>query len=338
MNNFLNLSENDRIILIKHTADKCNLTAEAVEKDFWVTLTLQILFALPYANKLVFKGGTSLSKAWKLITRFSEDIDVAIDRTVFGEEFAGDITKKRLKVLRKTSSIYVRDVLCADLNNKFDELGIRNLCEAVSQSDGEGDNTYPEPRQIHIQYKTLFNKPVPYLRTEVLIEISSRSLIEPTESKKIKGLISEQFPNIPDIYNHGITTALPAKTFLEKCFLLHEMFSTGGGVDANRKSRHLYDLERMMDHPFAMNAVLDNELWNAITHHRELFTPTKGVDYSTDIREQITLIPPADIIDNWRSDYSNMQLSMIYGNTLPFDELISRMEELQNRFKTSRMK
>jgi hypothetical protein len=120
---------------------------------------------------------------------------------------------------------------------------------------------------------------------------------------------------------------------LEKSFLLHEIFTGGGRMLANRKSRHLYDLERMMNKDFAEKAIADNELWNTIHHHREVFTRISGVDYSQDIRRRICLVPPAQVLDDWRQDYEKMQNTMIYGNSLPFDKLLTRIKELQERFR-----
>ena len=102
MNEFLTLTEDLRRTVFEQTAAKIKLPVAAIEKDFWVTEILSILFSLPYAGKMVFKGGTSLSKVWGIIRRFSEDIDIAIDPSMFGIE--GDVTKKQLKKLRKTSS------------------------------------------------------------------------------------------------------------------------------------------------------------------------------------------------------------------------------------------
>lgn len=333
MNNYFTLSDSDKTLLIRQTADRANLTVDAIEKDLWVTIVLQTLFSLPYADKLVFKGGTSLSKIWNCISRFSEDVDIAIDRAVFGDDFEGDLTKKKLKNLRKTASVYVRDVICNDINNAFEKSGLSKYCNAVAQEDGEGDNTYPEPRQIHIKYQSLFASDIPYIKTEVLIEISSRSLIEPTETKIVKSILSEHLPVVTDIAECGIITALPEKTFLEKAFLLHELFSTKINRTADRKSRHLYDLEKMMDKPFAMSVISNDELWNTIAHHRQVFTPLKDVDYTGDIRNRIELIPPIEFIDEWRSDYDKMIEYMVYGDVLTFDELIIRLVELQQRFR-----
>ena len=109
MNKFLTLTEAQRRTVFDQTAIRIKLPVSSIEKDFWVTEILNILFLLPYADKMVFKGGTSLSKVWGVIRRFSEDIDIAIDRSMFGIE--GDVTKKQLKKLRKTSSVFVRDTL-----------------------------------------------------------------------------------------------------------------------------------------------------------------------------------------------------------------------------------
>lgn len=102
-NNFHILPQDSKKIVIEQTALKQGLSKQIVEKDLWVSTILEIIFSLPFANKLVFKGGTSLSKVWGLIDRFSEDIDLAIDRNIFGLE--GDLTIRQLKKLRKASAV-----------------------------------------------------------------------------------------------------------------------------------------------------------------------------------------------------------------------------------------
>ena len=95
----------------------------------------------------------------------------------------------------------------------------------------------------------------------------------------------------------------------------------------------MYDLERMMDKPFAMKAVHDDDLWEHIRQHRMAFTAMAGVDYSEDMREHLCLIPPAHVLADWQDDYNRMCATMIYGDKLPFDELLKRIEELQRRFR-----
>ena len=108
-NDYFTLPTAQQRTILEQTAIKKALPKQAIEKDLWVTTILQIVFSLPCADNLVFKGGTSLSKVWNLINRFSEDIDLAIDRNVF--ELDGELTKKQVKKLRKASSIFVRDEL-----------------------------------------------------------------------------------------------------------------------------------------------------------------------------------------------------------------------------------
>jgi hypothetical protein len=334
MTKFFKLTDDERKTVILQTGIKQNnLFPQVVEKDLWVTTMLQIIFSLPFAHHMIFKGGTSLGKIWGVIERFSEDIDLAIDRVLFASE--GDLTIKQLKKLRKQSSLFVRDTFCVELQKAIEQHGIQHLCKIEPQPDGDGDKTYPEPRKVFVRYQSLFD-PLPYIQTEIVLEIGARSLIEPTDSKEIKSLISTNYHIDTSLVDSKIITALPAKTFLEKAFLLHELFTGGGSMLADRKSRHLYDLERMMDKDFATKAIVDDELWNAIHHHREVFTRMSGVDYTPDIRHRICLVPPSQVINDWQQDYEKMQETMIYGHSLPFNKLLARMEELQGRFRKVR--
>ena len=317
-------------MVLTQAAGRTGLPVQAVEKDLWVTVVLQIAFTLPIADKLVFKGGTSLSKVWKVIRRFSEDIDLAIDPSVWG--FEGDLTKRQIKRLRKTSSLFVRDELCQSLQKALTEAGLDEWLNVEADPDGEGDDTYPEPRVIHISYKSLFDDDLPYLRSEVKLEVGARSLLEPYVKAIVKSIVEVELPVSTTVSQVAIPTALAEKTFLEKAFLLHELFSSRSPREANHKSRHLYDLAQMMATDIAERAIADDNLWNAIHHHRELFTGMSGVDYAPDIRKRIALLPPNDALDNWRKDYSDMQAFMIYGEEPTFDELMEKMKDLEDRF------
>lgn len=330
MNNYFQLSKEQQQIVLTQAANKTGLPVQAVEKDLWVTVVLQMVFTLPIAKHLVFKGGTSLSKVWKVIKRFSEDIDLAIDPSIWG--FEGDLTKKQIKRLRKTSSIFVRDEFCQLLQETVSSNSLDDWLQVEADPDGEGDATYPEPRVIHIRYKSLFDEDLPYLHSEVKLEIGARSLLEPTTESVITSIIEDELPISTTINQVKIPTAVAEKTFLEKAFLLHELFTSQTPREANRKSRHLYDLVQMMSTDIAIKAITNDELWNTIHHHRELFTSMSGVDYTPDIRKRISLLPPDEVIDDWRNDYKDMESSMIYGEKPTFDVLMEKMEELENLF------
>ena len=220
-------------------------------------------------------------------------------------------------------------MICEELKQK----GLNLFVTVDAQPNGEGDNTYPEPRQIYLHYKTVFDKSLTYLRPDVVLEVSARSLLEPIELIQIKSILSQNLPVTP-LSDSAIYTAIPAKTFLEKVFLLHELFSVPGhGMKAERKSRHLYDLYVMMNKDFVRNAIADDILWESIRHHREIFTSVRGVDYTPDVRKRLQLIPREDILDIWRADYEAMKESMIYKKKPSFEDLLKGMSELQKRFR-----
>lgn len=334
MNKFLTLTESQRRTIFEQTATRIKLPVASVEKDFWVTEILNILFSLPYADRMVFKGGTSLSKIWGVIRRFSEDIDIAIDRSMFGIE--GDVTKKQLKKLRKTSSVFVRDTLAEDLETATEQAGLSDFVTIKADPDGEGDATYPEPRQIHIIYKSVLPSGTnPYLRDEVMLEVGARSLFEPTVKAKVESFVTTAFPHLTSNDNTTqVVAAVAEKTFLEKVFLLHELFTTDGCRNANRKSRHLYDICKMLEAGIADKAIPNEELWETIRHHREVFTSIRDVDYTPDVRERIVLTPPEYVIEEWKDDYDTMVVNMLYEEKVPtFSDILAAASKIERMFK-----
>ncbi len=331
MNDFFELDDNRRRLVIDQTAVRIGLPEQAVEKDLWVTTMLQVVFSMPYADKILFKGGSSLAKIGHLISRMSEDIDLAFDRSLFG--ITGDIGSKQLKKLRKGSSTFVRDNFAPMFETLVASYGLDKFCSVRVEPDGEGDATYPEPRKVFIAYKSVYPDKLPYLLPEVVLEVGARSLFEPTEKARVTSIIHDTLGIVTDIEDVEITAATPGKTFLEKAFLLHEIFSTGNCANAARRTRHMYDLEKMMDLPLADVAVRDNHLWETIRHHRETFTHIRDVDYTPDVRSRLRLTPPDEFLPEWRRDYQAMTEAMMYGEKPEFDVLLERMKELEQRFK-----
>ena len=331
-NNYFELVTDQQRTILEQAAIKQGLPKQAIEKDLWVTAMLQILFSLHCAENLVFKGGTSLSKIWRLISRFSEDIDLAIDRSVF--ELEGDLTKKQVKKLRKASSLFVRDTLYPQLVEVVNQTSLKDMCQIEPEPDGEGDATYPEPRSIFIRYKSVLDDELDYIPPVVKVEAGARSLLEPYAETTITSMVEEALPSISTtISDVVVKTAIAEKTFLEKAFLLHELFSVSNEVEARRRSRHIYDLHMMMKQGIADKAVPNEELWQTIHHHRSTLTSMSGVDYSMDIRKNIQLIPPKESLSEWLKDYEDMSLAMIYGEKPVFDELLHSMNRLELLFR-----
>src|SRR5690606_20533308 len=172
--NLQSLNKADRDAIFKATASSMGMTPFAVEKDWWVSRTLNIIFQLEIANHLVFKGGTSLSKAWKLINRLSGDSDLAIDRNFFSG-YKGDISRTQIKKLRKEAGIYTTGTFFQDLRSAFKTKGFEDLAINVNDN-GDSDQ---DPRIIEIYYPNIISQPSDYVLPKVQVEISCRSLREP---------------------------------------------------------------------------------------------------------------------------------------------------------------
>lgn len=323
------LTDQNRLNIFLEVAERASLHESSVEKDWWVVQTLSAIFSMKYAEVLIFKGGTSLSKGWNLIQRFSEDIDLALDREFLG--FTGELSKGDIKKLRRKSYQFITEVFTIELKNKFTELGFENVLVKYR----EVENHDQDPLIIEIYYPTLTNKNS-YLKPSVLVEVGSRSLKEPFTQRSFGTIISEVFADRPFSDKPiSIPVVNPERTFLEKIFLLHEEFQKPQDkIRVERLSRHLYDIEKLSQTEYAEIALQDTELYNTIVRHREIFTPISGIDYTNHSPDKISFIPPNTILKDWQQDYEIMTQTMIYDNPLTFDELIKRLTELQNRINT----
>jgi predicted nucleotidyltransferase component of viral defense system len=325
--NWLTLSKERRIEILNQATELTGLPSVAIEKDWWVTLALNASFSMSYSKNIVFKGGTSLSKGWNLIERFSEDIDLAIDRKFFG--FDGDISKSQIKNLRKQSCEFISTTFLNDLTQILTEWKAIDECKLIAQPVKDSDK---DPQVIEIQYNSVIDTSE-YLPQRVLIEVSSRSLMEPIEERQINSILSENFPQQSFVtFPFAIPTVLPQRTFLEKIFLLHEEFSQEiEKIRIDRLSRHLYDLEKLMDTEHGIEALKNIDLYNNIVAHREKFNPLRGLDYVNHIPSKISILPPEELVKDYERDYDAMTNFMIYGNPLKFNQLMKRILELQTR-------
>lgn len=261
---------------------------------------------------------------------------MAIDRKFFG--FDGDISKTQIKNLRKQSCEFISTTFLNDLTNILSEWKVIDECKLIAQPIKDSDK---DPQVIEIYYNSVIDTSE-YLPQRVLIEVSSRSLMEPVEARQINSILSENFSQqsfatVP----FSIPTVLPQRTFLEKVFLLHEEFSQDTQkIRIDRLSRHLYDLEKLMDTEHGIEALKNTSLYNNIVAHREKFNPLRGLDYAMHTPNKISIIPPETVIKDYEKDYETMRSFMIYGEHLKFDHLMKRIVELQTRINgmTNNMK
>lgn len=328
---FIDIPEESQRQAINTVALNSGLPPSSIEKDWWVTQVLKALHSLPYSEHIAFKGGTSLSKCWNLIERFSEDIDIAISREYLG--FSGELSKTQISdKLRRAACAFVREKMQFDIKESLVNQGIRG--DAFSVDVVITPITTTDPEVITITYQSLYDVS-PYIKNTVKIEISGRAMIEPIERKAISSVIDSAYPSAPFAEKEfEVNAVIPERTFLEKVFLLHEEFRKGE-VRVERMSRHIYDLVMMMSSKAHIDerAIANEELYRAVLEHRRKFIGLKGFDYDELYPAKLCIIPKEKIAQQWEEDYQFMCEHMIYGETPSFTSLIENIKKLNSRIQ-----
>lgn len=326
----------DRLAMLQQTEIKHpGINQVAIEKDWWVTVTLKALFQSDCRDSLIFKGGTSLSKGFNIIQRFSEDIDLAISHSFFGIEKTNKNQRDKLKKLARK---YIQETLATQFDEQLKSMGVTGYTiENETQVQNNNGEWMPidsdkDPTVILLYYTSIIEDSISYIPPRVKIEISCLSLDEPTEERQICSLIGETFKEEDTDTNCKIRTVIPTRTFLEKIFLLAEEFQKDNPRSV-RMSRHLYDLEKLMDTEYGREALADRALYEAIVEHRRAYYALKYVNYDLHNPATINFLIPEQSIESWKADYANMRRFFIYGQSLEFDTLMQKIVELQERVR-----
>ncbi len=328
---FIELSQEQQRLVFTQAAAQTGINVNLTEKDWWICQVLAALFKLPSAEHTSFKGGTSLSKCWKLIDRISEDIDIGIDRGYLG--FGGALSRTQISdKLRRAACSFVRDKLQHELHNALINEGMPE--EMFKIHVNITSITTTDPEIIEVEYPSHFETN-PYIRNVVRIEVSGRSMSEPVQDVTLTPIIDEVFPDSRWEKNtFAVRAVLPERTFLEKIFLLHEEFSKPTeNIRVERMSRHMYDIGQILQTPIAERALNDEQLYRQVIQHRKTFIGLRGFDYDTLFPSTLSILPPESVKDAWHSDYEQMRLHMIYGKSIPFNDLIEQLGILNDRIK-----
>lgn len=344
MSLWINSTKEERLVMLQQVAARMKFADSAAEKDWWVTLTLKAIFMMPIGKYMLFKGGTSLSKGWYIISRFSEDIDLILSRKFFADvkhlPCAACANNQQVKLLRKASRDYIVSEFCPALEGQLNALGIQGFRlkpvltkplpnGAIAPIDHDSD-----PTVIKLEYDSIAENRNAYVQPTVKIEISCLGMEEPFEVRRITSLVYDLYPDEDSESAMEIPTVLPSRTFLEKAFLLNEEFQRAKPRSL-RMSRHLYDLEKLMDTPFAKDALQNKELYLSIIAHRKQFYHVGGVNYEKNLPQRINFIPHGELDTQYRSDYEDMLATYIYdhNNAPTYEELIQRIQILIERFR-----
>jgi len=332
----INLNDASRLTSINEASRISGISAKAIEKDWWVTLSLKLLFNSPYARHFAFKGGTSLSKGWQLIDRFSEDIDISLSSEAVNIEYAEKPSKTFVEQLRRAGCFFTSNELMEALKAEFRNSQVPEILYSIEAESVRSDIPDTDPQTLYVNFISLFD-PKPYLPDRVKIEFSVRSLKEPSIKRGMKSLLVTHFPNENYIEeNCEILTIQPQRTLIEKMLLLHEEYNRDerGKMRTDRMSRHYYDLFQLGRQDFSSATLKDNDFIEEIIEHRKYYSRLKRFDYSTLKRGSIRIIPSDDVLKALEQDYEIMREEMIYGHPPTFEEIIQSMKNLQDEINS----
>jgi len=336
MNEFTQLPALERALYFRQASEKMPipLPAAVIEKDFWVCWTLKILNELPeLTGNITLKGGTSLSKAWGMIDRFSEDLDLAVNRKVFGlnppfgpENAKSNAQRKiRLSDLEKKSESFIKEVVIPKMNESIrDFLDPKEFKLKSAQKGNEVT--------IEFGYPGTFKNELGSLLPVVLIELVPRADDIPNKLRKITPIVFAEFHELLGDVSFQIPTLTPERTFLEKLLIIHETLE-GFNKGSERKSRHYYDLFKLYHAGVFDRVKMDSELLNAVVQHRHTFFRYNTLDYSEIPTIGIRAEPLKENLVDWRSDYLRTRV-MIYNKIPSFEELMEFAKKLEVEFNT----
>ena len=343
MSKWIDFSIDERKAIIQGVVSTMQIDEAAAEKDWWVTAVLYALFHTKAGNYLLFKGGTSLSKGWNIIDRFSEDIDLALGREFFlnnkNLSCANCTSNTQIHNLREKGQDFLFGEFKEDLKEQLSILGLD--VKVVAENELLDDNGEPkkvahdkDPSVIFVQYPSLYNSEAPYAVPTVKVEISVLSMAEPYEMKRISSLVEQVYKDedIDSDIIQTIKTVSPARTFLEKAFLLCEEYQKKE-PRTYRMSRHFYDLEKLSHTDYMNMALSDSNLYYDIVEHRKKFYHVGYVDYAKELPKNITIVPREELASKYEEDYNDMRSSFIYGEALEFSDLLKFLETLQECFR-----
>jgi hypothetical protein len=328
---FEQLDDDSRKIAIDRASFISGIPSRSIEKDWWVTLVLKILFSSTYSNFFTFKGGTSLSKGYDIIKRFSEDIDIALNLDAIGESYLENPSHNFVKNIRRKGCVFTGTEILNDLEHQFKALEIPENQYWIEAKPLRNDLPDTDPQVIFIHFRSLYASNA-YVQNKVKIEFSVRSQHEPRETKTVQSLLQEYFPN--EIYNDepfAVSTIHPSLTFIEKILLLHEMYNRTDieKVTTHRMSRHYYDLFHIQHF---LNQFPAADFINRLIKHRKHYSRLNHIDYNALRIGQISIIPSDSFLVELERDYKETKSNMLYGEVPSFSEIIRSIKSIQAQF------
>lgn len=333
----------DRRDLFVGAGNRLGTAEQNIEKDFWVSWTLDALFnGLPAGGpRLLFKGGTSLSKGYGLIERFSEDIDI----TVFREDINQPATVEELEALSRKKRDARLDAIRAAcqifINGQLLEQLRALMQKALESANISPDSARLEPdpedrdgQSLLLWYPTVTADGNTYIRRAIKIESGAKSALDPHAPLVIAPYIAEDVPALKLAVEH-VTTVDPGRTFWDKIIILHGLRRwwehrrelKGGG---QRVSRHYYDVYRLLQSDAGKRAADDRAMAADCVRHALMFFNRPDFDLESAVPGTFTLTPHDQMLTDLHRDY-NAMTGMIFGPIPQVDMVVAAITELEQR-------
>ena len=335
MNEIHLLTQDERELFFRTAADIQNMPFEIIEKDFWVVWILGRLFSLekvrPY---LTFKGGTSLSKVYKLIDRFSEDIDLSIERDFFGfgtpnnPENAPSKKKQNLIIenLSHACTSYVQNELLCELTNAISaKLGTNKGWQLLADSDD------PDSKTLLFEYQSKKSN-ADYVRPIVKIEMGARSEHWPVSDHIVHSYTKEVLKEKIHEPETKIRVLNAERTFWEKATILHQYVH----LPADKKlppriSRHFYDFFRLLNSPIKEKAIEESNLLERVANHKSIYFASSWANYGAAKKGTLKLVPPFHVLKELQKDYGLMG-SMIFREIPAWELILKTIGQFEEEF------
>lgn len=333
MDKFIHLSDKDRRAYFEVAAADLNVMPQLIEKDFWVCWILKILFSLPESGgHLTFKGGTSLSKCYDVIRRFSEDVDVSIERTFLSSKASIEPDKdesnkenqRRLERLQVACKERISSTLIPELQKSIAKvLTAKKSWELeLGSKDALGQTvlfTFPHSLTSSVES---------YVKSAVKIEFGSRADHWPVEKMTVTPYVANVSGDV-SIEGALVRVLAAERTFWEKATILHMIHNYPEGKNVPpRMSRHYYDLFAMVDTPIYKKSLEKIALLKNVSEHKALFFKANWAHYEEAKPGSLRLLPRDKQINRLKADYRQMQ-EMFFEDPPSFDNILERLKTVE---------
>jgi hypothetical protein len=326
---FLDLPANDQAEILQTCAGKLGRRPEHLEKDVWICWVLQGLFTMPGRLPMAFKGGTSLSKVYAAIQRFSEDVDVTVDYksldqsiNPFDPKVSRTAQAKYTATLKARLSDHTKNAIRPHFESLVGTLTEKSSKPITISEDGE---------KLFIPYPSRFGAD-----ETILLEFGGRNVIAPNEDHPLRPYIASVVSDLQ--YPLATVQVLaPTRTFWEKATLVHVACNRADPkLDSDRQSRHWHDLAVLADHKIGEASLADRAVLKDVVGHKSVFFRSSYANYEACLSGGLRLIPGTPLLQTLGVDYEKMIADgMFEGEPPSFDSIIARLKKLEKQINAS---